>query len=345
MTIMREQLTFDDVQIEPQYSEIESRSECDTTSRLTRNINLGIPLLAAPMDTVCGYDMVMKLSGMWGLGCLHRFMSVEEQMDVLIKLRNHHTSGAPLVATIGATGDYKDRFAKSLAAGANIFLIDVAHGDHIHVRRAIEWLNNHSERDRFSVIAGNVATAEGAQRLQYWGADAIRVGVGGGSMCETRVRTGIGVPQLSAIMEVADAVDIPIIADGGIRYPGDVAKALAAGANTVMVGSLFAGTTEAPGDSFITGQWPNEKRMKVFRGSASAAAKQSVNGSIQNVEGTATMIPAKGSVVDVINTIMDGVRSSMSYVGARNLDEFRQKAKFVRITPAGLTEAHPHGLR
>lgn len=378
---INEFLTFDDVQILPGYSEVESRNKVTTEARLTRNFRVNVPLVAAPMDTVCGYEMTVAMSYLGAAGALHRFMSVESQEIALFKLYGKQkdwiefgeifsgpddvltgyslseeqlvarvkeaTMKIPRIATIGATGDFQKRAERSLGCGANILLIDVAHGDHIHVKRAMEWLNKLSNRTDFDVIAGNVATLDGASRLESWGADAIRVGIGGGSMCETRVRTGVGVPQLQVIMDIANAgiVRVPVISDGGIRYPGDVAKALAAGADTVMIGSLFAGADEAPGEVFVAGQWPNTKTMKMFRGSASATAKMAVNGNSNHVEGASRMIESKGPVANIVRDIMDGVKSSMSYVGAHTLDEFRAKAQFIRITGAGLTEAHPHGLR
>lgn len=336
----------------PQYSEVESRKQVDVSAQFTRNYTVKVPLVAAPMDSVCDRDMIEKLAELGAVGCLHRFMSIEDQVRQIKEVnvymytpRLRFNLDIPIVASIGATGDYQDRALQSLDAGAAILLIDVAHGDHLHVKKAAEWLNKLPNRSSFDIILGNVATKEAARRLEDWGADALRVGIGGGSMCETRVRTGVGVPQLSAVMEVAEVATVPIISDGGIKLPGDVAKAMAAGADTVMLGSLFAGTLEAPGDVFETGQWPNVKRMKVFRGSASAAAKYVVKGVADYVEGTATMVPMKGSVETVVSTILEGLRSSMSYVGATNMTEFRSKAKFIRITNAGLVEAHPHGLR
>lgn len=339
---MREALTFDDVQLEPNYSEIESRNECKLTSRLTRHFAIRNPIVAAPMDTVCSSKMMVRLAELGSVGCLHRFLSIEEQVKIVSEIKSvHKLFGTPIIASIGATGDYQERTNALLLAGVDILLIDVAHGDHLHVKRALKWIN--SGNAPMDVIAGNVATADGALRLQDWGADAVRVGVGGGSMCETRVRTGIGVPQLSAVMDVfAAGLEIPIISDGGIRYPGDVAKALAAGANTVMVGSMLAGTDEAPGELFITGQWPKEQRYKVFRGSASASQKGS---EARYVEGTSKLVPCKGPVGSVINTILDGVRSAMSYLGVDEIQDMCQVANFVKITHAGLIEAHPHGLR
>jgi IMP dehydrogenase len=194
------------------------------------------------------------------------------------------------------------------------------------------------------IIAGNIATADAANDLQEWGADALRVGIGGGSVCETRIRTGVGVPQLTAVDEISYITEIPIISDGGIRYPGDVVKALAAGADTVMVGSLLSGTDEAPGEMFVGGQWPNTKNFKMFRGSASATIKMEKNGHSNHVEGAAKMVEHKGSVIRVIDDIMDGVTSAMSYLGVSDIEEICEVAEFVKISNAGLHEAHPHLL-
>jgi IMP dehydrogenase len=331
-------LTFDDVQIIPQYSDIESRSAVVTSAHFTKNFVLPIPLVGAPMDTVCGPGMVNTLARLGGVGCLHRFMTVEEhikQIEFLFPMPLH-----PVVGTIGATGDWQARLHALLDAHVNTILIDVAHGDHIHVKRAMTYINKLTNRSNFDVILGNIATAEAARRLESWGADALRVGIGGGSMCETRIRTGVGVPQLQAIADVVSAANVPVIADGGIRTPGDVCKALAAGADTVMLGSMFACTYEAPGEMvMVDGKWE-----KPFRGSASASQKASNKADIRYVEGAETKVVIRGSVETVVREIMDGVRSCMSYVGVSNLDQLAYNAEFVSITSAGLNEAHPHGV-
>jgi IMP dehydrogenase len=349
MITIKEALTFDDVSIVPGFSTITSRNNVKLNTKFTRNYDIAVPLVAAPMDTVCGPEMVNALMRHGATGCLHRFLSVDDQSGMISRLAAivefYSDKNYPLVATIGATGDFEHRAERSLEAGANVLLIDVAHGDHVHVRRALDWLNRLSNRSKFDVIAGNLATAAAARRLEDWGADALRVGIGGGSMCETRVRTGIGIPQFSTVLEVAEVATVPVISDGGIRYPGDVAKALAAGADSVMVGSLFAGTDEAPGEIFVAGQWPNTKVMKMFRGSASATAKMSVNGNTDHVEGASRIVESKGPVAKILSEIVQGVQSSLSYVGAENLSQFRSNASFVRITQAGLIEAHPHGLK
>jgi IMP dehydrogenase len=339
MVDTREQLTFDDVQIVPQYSEVESRSEVDTRSNFTKRFIVKLPLVAAPMATVCGPEMMSALRMLGAVGCLHRFMTIDEQYNALLKVGITYTH--PLVASVGATGDYQERVEASLKANANVILIDVAHGDHIHVKRTMEWLNKHPSRKYFDVIAGNIATADAALRLEDWGADALRVGIGGGSVCETRIRTGIGVPQLRAIMDVAEVASVSVIADGGIRNPGDVAKALAAGADTVMMGSMFAATNETPGE--YVDQWG--QKYKKYQGSASSDQKAIFGKEVRHVEGTSTHLVLKGPVENEVNKIMDGVRSAMSYVGAKNLTEFRNLAKFIRITHAGIEEATPHATK
>jgi IMP dehydrogenase len=209
----------------------------------------------------------------------------------------------------------------------------------------IEWLKERKDYFRFDIIAGSIATKQAALDLQEWGVDGLRVGVGGGSVCETRIRTGAGVPQLQAVFDVAEVAKVPFISDGGIRYPGDAAKALAAGADSVMIGSLFAGTDEAPGEIFVAGKWPDIKLMKVYRGLASATTKLKNGGAASHVEGASKMVECRGTVTQMIQEIVDGITSSMSYVGASNLEEFRTRAEFVKITSSGLAEAHPHGVR
>lgn len=334
-------LTFDNVQILPQYSEIESRSSVSTTSRFSTNYTLAIPIVAAPMDTVCDLTMMQTLASLGGVGCLHRFSTTTEQVDTIREAASNYPTLHPLAVSIGATGDWYERFEKSIEAGATVILVDVAHGDHIHVKRVMQKLNRLSYRSSFDVILGNIATSDGARRLQDWGADALRVGIGGGSMCETRIRTGVGVPQLQAIADVVSVANVPVIADGGIRNPGDVCKALAAGADTVMLGSMLAGTFEAPG-LVITD--PQRGLVKLFRGSASASQKVSNGTDVRYVEGAKTYVPVDTSVETVVQSIMDGVRSCMSYVGVSNLHQLAFNAEFVAITTAGLNEARPHGV-
>lgn len=335
-------LTFDDVQILPSMSRIESRSNVDTSAQLTKNYRIKLPIIAAPMDTVCDDIMSLKLAELGAIGALHRFTDIKTQSRMSEAVLHDNEL---CIASIGANGDALERAEALLEVGVPILLIDVAHGHHINVERTIgELINKFRGKYQFDIIAGNIATDSAAYDLERWGADAIRVGIGGGSVCETRVRTGIGVPQITAVSTVAAATSLPIISDGGIRYPGDIAKAIAVGADTVMVGSMLAGTNEAPGEVFVAGQWPNNKKFKMYRGSASATIKMEKTGLTQHVEGASKMVESKGSVENIIHDLMDGVKSAMSYVGAHNLDTFYEAAQLIQITNAGLREAHPHLL-
>ena len=247
----------------------------------------------------------------------------------------------PLCAAVGVTDDYLERAKELVLNGCNVILIDVAHGHHKNVGVAIEEIK--SKISNIEVIAGNVATRDGAEFLCEKGADAIRVGIGNGSLCETRIRTGVGLPQVTTLIDVcsvADDWDIPIIADGGIRNVGDVAKGLGCGADTIMVGSLLSGTKESPGQIEKQGEWPNEKLFKKYRGSASRDSK----GNDKNVEGNHKVIPYKGKVNRILSDIEDGIKSSCSYVGANNLEEYRSLVEFVEVTNAGQVEARPHLL-
>lgn len=346
------QLTFDDVQIVPKYSEIASREFIDTRTAFTRNYELVTPFVAAPMDTVCEVDVAFALWMWGGAGVIHRFCTIEQQKGMIASLCDKIANAeqpenwvSPIAAAIGANGDSIERAKQLLRYGANIIVIDVAHGHHLNVKECLRELQSLKSDYEFDIVAGSIATEEAANDLAEWGADALRVGVGGGSVCETRVRTGIGVPQLQAVINIAKSANIPIISDGGIRYPGDAAKAMAAGADSVMIGSLFAGTDESPGEVFIAGQWPNDKPMKIYRGLASATTKLKYVGAASHVEGASKIIEGRGSINRIVNGLLDGLRSSMSYVGASNVKEFRTNSEFIRITPAGLAEAHPHLLK
>jgi IMP dehydrogenase len=342
---MKYAYTFDDLQIIPKYSEVESRSQCNLTTRFTKQYKLGTPLVSSPMDTVTEYNMALAIASHGGVGILHRFMSIEKQSNQVRKIKEQEKL---VSAAIGATGDYKERAQELVNAGAIVLLIDVAHGNTKQVRDAITWCKQNLP-GYVDVIAGNVATYEGARNLAQWGADAIRVGIGNGSLCETRIRTGIGIPQVTALIESIRAVeetgiDVPIIADGGIKMTGDVAKALSLGADSIMIGSLLAGTRESPGEIQRMGMWPNEQLFKKYRGSASAEVKQVHGLEEKNVEGNSKLIPYKGKVERIISDISDGVRSAMSYVDATTIEEFQAKSEHVLITQNGLIEAKPHLL-
>ena len=229
--------------------------------------------------------------------------------------------------------------------GCNVLLIDIAHGHHVLVKNVIEELRNEFGED-VEIIGGSIATKEAAKELCEWGVDGLRVGIGNGSLCETRIRTGVGIPQFSALLDVCSITDdynVPVIADGGIRNVGDICKGLGCGADSVMLGSLLAGTKETPGDVTKVGEWPNERLYKKYRGSASIESKVD-RGESGNIEGNSKIIPYKGKVKRIISDIRDGISSSCSYVGASNLLDFQSKCEFVQVTQAGVVEAKPHLL-
>ncbi len=475
-------LSYDDVLLVPQRSPIASRGDVDTTARFTRSLSLAAPVVSANMDTVTEAPMAIAMARAGGIGVIHRFLSIEEQVlqvarvkraealviedpftitpdltlgEALNRMRSTGASGLvvidedrrpvgiltrrdtvlredpsiavarvmtpedrlvvapvgidadaaavilrdarieklPLIdadgrlaglitlrdlvqrkerpdatkdargrlavaAAIGVRGDHLERAKALVDAGADALVLDIAHG---HMELALEAIGEVREWvGEIDVIAGNVATAQGAEDLIAAGADAIKVGVGPGSVCSTRVVAGVGVPQFSAVAECAAACrasGVPLIADGGIRASGDVAKAIGAGADTVMVGNLFAGTEESPG--MVVNR--NGARVKVFRGMASAgatAARRAVDGDAREAlahedqtdfspivpEGVEAVVPLRGDVASVVAELVGGLRSGMSYSNAGTIGEMQQRARFVRITPAGLKESHPHDV-
>jgi IMP dehydrogenase len=475
--IIRQGLTYDDVLLVPRYSEVRSRRDVDTSARLTRRITLRVPIVSANMDTVTEAEMAIVMARQGGIGIIHRFNSIEQQVsqvrqvkrsesfvienpytigpaatvgkardllemhsitglpvvdgagmligllssrDILFVrddsrlvsevmtprerlvtapmgttiaqaeeiLQHHKVEKLPLVdgedrlaglitlrdilkrtlnpesskdqkgrllvgAAIGVVGDFLDRAIELVKAGCDVLVLDIAHGHSDNAIRALQEIRG--RLGEIDLIAGNVATTEGTRALVEAGADAVKVGVGPGSICITRVVTGVGVPQLTAVMDsvrAAERYDIPIIADGGVRQAGDVSKALAAGASTVMVGNLLAGTRESPGVVVTR----NGRRYKASRGMASAEAtlerrrreKPGWEGEsdLSDVipEGVEGMVPFKGDVADVLIQLVGGLRSGMSYLGAHDLAEFRANATFIQITGAGMRESEPHDI-
>lgn len=356
---MKIALTYDDIQLVPKYSEVSSRKNIRLQTLLTRRYGLHIPIVAAPMDTVCDYEMAYRLMLLGGVGIIHRFMSIQEQADCVKALQgaiygegfggpyedwgiqyddwHAEIKAVPIAAAVGATGDAIDRAKVLMKAGANIILIDVAHGHHKNVKDIIAEIK--SFKDTVDVIAGNIATAEAAYDLCEWGADGLRVGIGGGSLCTTRIKTGFGVPNVTCLQDIVAVSKVPVMADGGIRTSGDIAKALALGASTVMLGSLLAGTEESPGSIIDKGG----SLYKRYRGAASLETKVANGQESRNVEGESTVIPYKGGVKYIVNDIIDGVKSALSYGGAKTLSEYRPE--IVQITNAGQREASPHLLK
>ena len=471
----REGLTFDDVLLVPKYSDITSRSQTDLSTKLSRNISLNIPLISANMDTVTESEMAVTMARKGGIGIIHRFLTIEDEVNEVLKVKrsgsvmieNPYTirpeqtvndainyakekdvsgllvtdsesklvgiltdrdflfepnksnlvkdvmtkdvvtakpgilldeakeilhknrieklpliddsrrvqglitskditnienfpsaskdkKGRPLVgAAVGVKGDFMERTESLLEADVDIIVVDIAHG---HSENAISTVKHIKKAFPDSeLIAGNVATAQGTEDLIKAGVDAVKVGVGSGSICITRVITGSGVPQLTAVMDCAKVgknYDVPIISDGGTRTSGDATKALAAGSSSVMIGSMLGGTDESPGTVLTK----NGKRFKVYRGMASLAAsigrKSKETGSISLdddlndyvAEGVEAMVPYKGNVTDILKQLTGGIRSGLSYCGAHTIPQMQKNAEFIKISGAGFAESQPHDV-
>ena len=360
-------LTFDDVLLKPGYAGF-SRSEIKLGTQLTRNIKLQAPLVSAPMDTVTESRLAIALGKAGGIGIIHRNLSIKEQAAEVAKVKR----GKQLVgAAVGSSPGYEERVAALVKAGADVIVVDSAHGFSKFVIEAVTYIKQHHQVD---VIAGNIATSEGAEALIKAGADGLRVGMGPGAICTTRIVSGMGVPQLTAIIESAEVAKkhgVPVIADGGINYFGDITKALAAGASSVMMGRLFAATEESPGEvvEFTKDQVPSRFRsiingagtykFKSYRGMGSIGAmergraissedefhgKSFMTKGVLVAEGVEGLVPSSGPLETVAETMLEGVRSGFYYVGARDIPELWKTAVLRRITSASLSESHPHDL-
>jgi IMP dehydrogenase len=336
MNRIKQGLCFDDVLLEPQYSDIYSRKEVRTDVKLGSMATLKIPIVSSPMDTVTESAMASAMIENGGLGIIHRYNSIEVQSS-LVKKALEKCSGIVGVA-VGVSGDYIDRACAAHEAGARVICVDIAHGHHILMRNALKTLRR-TFGSAIHIMAGNVATLAAFNQLSDWGADSIRVGVGGGSICSTRIQTGHGVPTLQSIMDCSQTDrSAMLIADGGIKNSGDIVKALAAGADMVMLGSMLAGTTETPGEIIYL----NGNRCKAYRGMASKDAQIQWRGHTASIEGVSSTVPLKGDVKSVVSEIMTGVRSGMSYTGVRTLRELHLKSNFIRQTSAGSVESSTH---
>ncbi len=337
-------LTFDDVLLIPRHSEISSRMHPNLKTQLTKKYEIDLPFVASNMDTISEVDMCKAMMRLGGIAILHRFMSVEEQLRQIKEIQSYKKSNGfktPTAASIGVKEEGEKRAAALVDAGIDILTIDIAHGDSVMMLDTLTKVKG--KYPMVDVIAGNVATPDGVKRMIDAGADAVKVGIGPGSMCTTRIITGHGVPQLTAIAlcyQEARKHNVPVVADGGIRNSGDIVKALAAGGATVMLGSMLSGTIETPGE--VKGG------KKQYRGMASKAAQVSWRGELPEgmaAEGESTMIPCKGSVDGVILELSGGIRSGMSYLNAREIAEIKINARFMEITPSGMAESKPHGVR
>lgn len=359
-------LTFDDVLLIPAESHV-LPNEVKLDTKLAPNLQLHIPLISAGMDTVTEGNMAIAMAENGGLGVIHKNLSIEVQVEEVKKAKRKTVDpnlphpavddqGRLLAAAaVGVTSDTFERAESLLEAGADAIVIDTAHGHSAGVLRKIKEIREHFPNA--TLIAGNVATSEGTAALFDAGVDVVKVGIGPGSICTTRIVAGVGVPQITAIYDaasVAQKYGKKIIADGGIKYSGDVVKALAAGGNAVMLGSMFSGTTEAPGTIFT-----NEgKQFKSYRGMGSVGAMSQQHGSSDRYfqggvneanklvpEGVEALVPYKGDVSNIIYQIDGGLRAGMGYVGAGTIEELIENSQFVQITNAGLRESHPHDVQ
>ncbi|MBZ4029179.1 IMP dehydrogenase [Lactobacillus johnsonii] len=359
-------LTFDDVLLIPAESHV-LPNEVKLDTKLASNLQLHIPLIFAGMDTVTEGNMAIAMAENGGLGVIHKNLSIEAQVEEVKKAKGKtvdpnlphpavDNQGRLLAAAaVGVTSDTFERAESLLEAGADAIVIDTAHGHSAGVLRKIKEIREHFPNA--TLIAGNVATGEGTAALFDAGVDVVKVGIGPGSICTTRIVAGVGVPQITAIYDaasVAQKYGKKIIADGGIKYSGDVVKALAAGGNAVMLGSMFSGTTEAPGTIFT-----NEgKQFKSYRGMGSVGAMSQQHGSSDRYfqggvneanklvpEGVEALVPYKGDVSNIIYQIDGGLRAGMGYVGAGTIEELIENSQFVQITNAGLRESHPHDVQ
>lgn len=359
-------LTFDDVLLIPAESHV-LPNEVDLSTTLADNIKLNIPLISAGMDTVTEGAMAIAMALQGGLGVVHKNMSIQAQAGEVANVKSVvvPTSAAKAAtddqnhllcaAAVGVTSDTFERAEALLEAGADAIVIDTAHGHSAGVLRKIKEIRDHFPEA--TLIAGNVATAEATKALYDAGVDVVKVGIGPGSICTTRVVAGVGVPQITAIYDaagVAREYGKTIIADGGIKYSGDIVKAIAAGGNAVMLGSMLAGTDEAPGETEIY----QGRRFKTYRGMGSLGAMDSTHGSSDRYfqsgvneanklvpEGIEGRVAYKGSVADIVYQMDGGLRAGMGYCGAPDLATLTNEAQFVQITGAGLVESHPHDVQ
>lgn len=354
MNMIRLGLTFDDVLLEPRKTAV-NRRDARVETRLSKKARLAIPLLSAASDTVSDARFAIALGKLGGMAVLHRNCSLEEQMKMVKEVKQ---AGLPVGAAVGPL-DVARAVALS-AAGAEVIFIDCAHA---HAPGIIASAREMKKKIKAQLVVGNIVTKEAVKDFAGI-ADALKVGIGPGSICTTRVVSGVGVPQLTAVMDVvsvAKKYGIPVIADGGIRYSGDIVKALAAGASSVMLGSLFAGAEEAPGEVITI----DGVKYKSYRGMGSKEALDrrfaedrygarnnplpiSSNQKVKEykvVEGVAGKVLFRGTVADIVEQLVGGIRSGMGYIGAKTIDEMPKQARFIQITGAGLKESHPHSIQ
>ena len=349
MDPIKEALTFDDVTLAPKYSEV-LPSDVDTSIKLTKNIKLKVPLLSSAMDTVTESKMCIAIAQAGGIGVIHRNLDIKTQVAEIRKVKKQKLL---VGAAVGAGVNEFERAKYILKENIDLIVVDTAHGHTKKVADIIKKIKKIKPK-KTALCAGNIATAEAAKFLIKLGVDIIKVGIGPGSICTTRLVAGIGVPQLSAILNVRNGLGkrkTLLIADGGIKFSGDIAKALSAGADAVMIGSLFAGTDEAPGKIIKR----DGKLFKSFRGMGSIGAmnkgsadryfqKKQSDSSKYVPEGVEGLIKYKGSVSKIVYKLVGGLRSSMGYLGCKQIRNLKNKPKFVKITKAGFYESMVHNI-
>ena len=347
MEPINEALTFDDVLLLPQYSSV-LPSETDISLKLTKKIILKAPFLSSAMDTVTEAKMAIAMAESGGIGIIHRNLNIKSQAIEISKVKKKKLI---VGAAVGTNNDDLERSKHLIDTGCDLIVIDTAHG---HSEKVLKTLSRLKKMTKIPICVGNIATAEAAKKLYNFGADIIKIGIGPGSICTTRMVAGIGVPQISAIMEVKQALrnkKIKLISDGGIKFSGDIAKALAAGADAIMMGSIFAGTNESPGKKFKF----KGKIYKQYRGMGSIGAMSSgsANRYFQKnykdkskfvPEGVEGRVEFKGNVSKIIYQLKGGLRSSMGYIGAKKLSDIAKNAKFIKITKAGFYESMVHSV-
>ncbi len=348
MEAIKEALTFDDVLLLPKYSNI-LPSETDISVNLTKNIKLKVPFLSSAMDTVTESSMAIAMGNSGGMGIIHRNLDIKQQSKEVAKVKEKKLL---VGAAIGTTQEDIKRAKILYDSGVDLIVIDTAHG---HSEKVLKILSKiRKDNHNIPICVGNIATGEAAKQLYDSGANIIKVGIGPGSICTTRMVAGIGVPQITAVMEVSKVLKgkkIKIISDGGIKFSGDIAKAIAAGADVIMMGSIFAGTDESPGKKFKM----NNKFYKKYRGMGSIGAMSagSSNRYFQKnytdkskfvPEGVEGRVEYKGSVDKIIYQLKGGLRSSMGYIGAKRLVDIKKNAKFIKITKAGFYESMVHSV-
>ncbi len=348
MVPIKEALTFDDVTLTPQYSKV-LPSDVSTKTYLSKNLHLDIPIISSAMDTVTESKMAIAIAREGGIGVIHRNLSIDRQIKEIQKVKS---KGLKVGAAVGTNESEFSRVKNIIKLGVDLIVVDTAHGHSQKVADIIMKINKIKTK-KTTLCAGNIATANAAKFLCKLGVDLIKVGIGPGSICTTRLVAGIGVPQLSALLDVKKGLkkNVKMISDGGIKFSGDIAKALAAGADAVMVGSLLAGTSEAPGKIIKK----KGKLFKVFRGMGSVGAmnkgsadryfqKKQKDKSKYVPEGVEGFVKYKGDVGRVIYKLIGGLKSSMGYLGSKTIVKLRNKPQFVKITKAGFYESMVHNV-